>query len=55
MLSLTGDGHSSNKSIKASSIEKEFHACLVTLFVDQDDDLVEVMLLLLLLYQEIKR
>ncbi|XP_078368477.1 uncharacterized protein LOC144652228 isoform X2 [Oculina patagonica] len=55
ILSLTCDGHSNIKSIKASSIEKEFHACLVTLFVDQDDDLVEVMLLLLLLYQEINR
>jgi len=55
LLSLTPDKLANNKITKHSSNQSEFHSLLVTLFVDQDDDLVEVLLLLLLLHQEILR
>lgn len=52
ILSPAPDICFNNKSSKESSHESEFHNSLVALFVDQDDDLVEVMMLLLLLFQE---
>ena len=54
ILSHTPDACFNSKSGKETSHESEFHNCVVALFVDQDDDLVEVMLLLLLLFQEIQ-
>ena len=40
---------------KQNCNQHEFHSLLVSLFVDQDDELVEILLLLLFLYQEIQR
>lgn len=40
---------------KQNCNQHEFHSLLVSLFVDQDDELVEILLLLLFLYQETKR
>lgn len=53
--SLAPDIHVDNKTTKKSSNQSEFPSILVTLFIDQDDYLVEVLLLLLLLHQEIHR
>ena len=55
ILSLAPDACLNGKSRKESSHESEFHNCLVALFVDQDDDLVDIMLLSLLLFQEIQQ
>ena len=40
---------------KQNCNQHKFHSLLVSLFVDQDDELVEILLLLLFLYQETKR
>ena len=44
-----------SKSSAQNSIETELSTSLIALFVDQDDELVELMLALLLLFQELHK
>ena len=55
VLSLAFDNPFNSKSSAQNSIETELSTSLIALFVDQDDELVELMLALLLLFQELHK
>ncbi|PFX35039.1 Protein Lines-like [Stylophora pistillata] len=55
LLSLTSGNPFDSKSSMQNFSETELCDCVMTLFVDQDDELVESMLALLLIFQELHR
>ena len=55
VLSLACGNPFNSKSSTQNSIETELSTSLIALFVDQDDELVELMLALLLLFQELHK
>ena len=55
VLSLACGNPLNSKSSAQNSIETELSTSLIALFVDQDDELVELMLALLLLFQELHK
>ena len=55
VLSLACGNPFNGKSSAQNSIETELSTSLIALFVDQDDELVELMLALLLLFQELHK
>ena len=55
VLSLACGNPFNSKSSAQNSIETELSTSLIALFVDQDDELVELMLALLLLFQELHK
>lgn len=55
VLSLACGNPFNSKSSAQNSIETELSTNLIALFVDQDDELVELMLALLLLFQELHK